>query len=143
MRSYRLLAGCAGALALLLSTFGAVAAPAAPNLAQEVASMNGTIVTPVRFGGGGGGFHAGGFGGYGGGFHGGGFHAGGFHSGFHGGGFRGIYHLGGFHGGRHFHGGHHHFGRRFYGGYLPYYGGYYGDDCWWSPRRHHWVCPGY
>jgi hypothetical protein len=131
-----LLAGCAGALALLLSTFGAVAAPAAPNLAQAVASMNGAAVavTPVRFGGGGGGFHGGGFGG----FHGGGFHGGGFH----GGGFRGIYHLGGFHGGAPFHGGHRHFGRRFYGGYFPYYSGYYADDCWWSPR-HHWVCPGY
>jgi hypothetical protein len=35
-------------------------------------------------------------------------------------------------------------GRGFRGGGFGFYG-YYGpyDACWWSPRRHRWICPYY
>jgi hypothetical protein len=112
MLNRRLVAGCAGALALGLSAANALAIPAAPLSPADTAA-----VTRVRFGGAG--FHAGGFSG----FHG---------SGFHGGGFRAGY---GFHRG-------HIRGFRSFG-YAPLYGYGYGNDCWWSPRRHRWVCAGY
>ncbi len=46
------------------------------------------------------------------------------------------------------HVGHHRHHRRFFVVGFPYYDYYYNDynddsDCWWSKRRHHWVCASY
>lgn len=121
MLSNHLLSSCVGALALGLSTVGAVALPAlSPSVPTDGAALE--LVRGAHGGGGGGGFHGGG---------GSGFHGGGFHGGFHGGGFVG-----------------HHFGHGFHGRGLGFYGPYaYDDDfegnCWWSSRRDRWVCPSY
>jgi hypothetical protein len=133
----RILTGCLGALAIGLSSIGAVAAPAAVHAPVLSAVNDRAPVIQVR--GGGGGF--GGGGGHGGSFGGGGFQGGG---GFHGGGSGGGFHGGGFagntHGMNHGFRGHHR--AVFFGGPFGYYDDY-GGDCWWSARRDRWVCPGY
>jgi hypothetical protein len=39
--------------------------------------------------------------------------------------------------------GHHRHHRRFFVVGFPYYDYYDSSDCWWSKRRHHWVCASY
>jgi hypothetical protein len=39
--------------------------------------------------------------------------------------------------------GHHRHHRRFFFVGVPYYDYYDNSDCWWSKRRHHWVCSSY
>ena len=38
---------------------------------------------------------------------------------------------------------HHHHHHRFVFVGVPYYNYYDNSDCWWSRRRHHWVCSSY
>ena len=165
MTSNRFLAGCAGAIALALSTATGAAASVLPPLSGLSLADSGSAITQVRGGGGGGigggfggGFHGGGVGGggggdgggFGGGFHGGDFHGaggdgGGFGGGFHGGGVGGDLDGGRIDGGRGAgYGGLHHW--RGYAYPYVYAGPYasydYGDGCWWSKLQHHWVCPG-
>ncbi|WP_426421999.1 hypothetical protein [Bradyrhizobium genosp. A] len=142
--------------------------PINPTALPAAKTASDDMITPVRFGGGGGhggGGHGGG--GHFGGFHGGGGHFGAFHAGgghfggfhaapaFHGGGLRyGGIHYGGYH--RHWGGGYYrpyygypHFHRHYYyGGYYPYY--HYPRRCriiwtYYGPRRicrwHRWHYP--
>jgi hypothetical protein len=132
-----LLTSIGGALAFGLLTASVHAAPAQFGTLEKSAQPNSLVTLTRGHGMGGGfggaqfhGFHAGNFAA----FHGDRFHGfnGGRFAAFHGVRFRGHHTF--------FH--HHHHNRFVFFVGVPYYD-YYGSDCWWSRRYHHWVCPSY